>query len=68
MNFLIARVKVPTVAARLTTAFRFGGFQDNTINRLLVMSSSEHHMRSVPMAIERRDAAPPADNAKSRVH
>ncbi len=68
MNFLIARVKVPTVAARLTTEIAFGGSDDNTINRYKVMSSSEHHMRSVPMAIERRDAAPPADNAKSRVH
>lgn len=50
MQSLIARAKVPAVAARLTTEFRFGGFQDNTINRLLLMSSSEHHLHSVPMA------------------
>lgn len=70
MKSLIASAKFPAVAARLTTAFRFGGFQDNTINRLLLMSSSEHHLHSVPMAtlIERWDAAPRADNAKSRVH
>jgi hypothetical protein len=70
MKSLIARAKVPAVAARLTTAFRFGGFQDNTINRLLLMSSSDHHLHSVPMAtlIERWDAAPRAANAKSRVH
>lgn len=68
MESLIARAKVPAVAARLTTAFRFGGFQDNTINRLLLMSSSEQHLDSVPMAtlIERWDA-PRADGAKSRV-
>jgi uncharacterized protein YchJ len=66
---LIARAKVPAVAARLTTAFRFGGFQDNTINRLLLMSSSEHHLHSVPMAtlIERWDAPPRADSSKLRV-
>jgi hypothetical protein len=69
MKSLIARAKVPAVAARLTTAFRFGGFQDNTINRLLLMSSSEQHLHSVPMAtlIERWDAAPRADSAKSRI-
>ncbi|GAN91717.1 hypothetical protein Gbfr_047_016 [Gluconobacter frateurii M-2] len=70
MKSLITRVKVPTVAARLTTAFQFGGFQDNTINRLLLMSSSEHHLHSVPMAtlIERWDTAPSADNVKSQIH
>lgn len=70
MKSLIARTKVPVVAAQLTTEFRFGGFQDNTINRLLLMSSSEHHLHSVPMAtlIERRDAAPRAENSKSRAH
>lgn len=69
MKSVIARTKVPAVAARLTAAFRLGGFQDNTINRLLLMSSSEHHLHSVPMAtlIERWDASPPADNTKSWV-
>lgn len=69
MKSLIARAKVPAVAARLTTAFRFGGFQDNTINRLLLMSSSEQHLHSVPMAtlIQRWDAAPRADCPKTRV-
>lgn len=67
MKSLITRAKVPAVTARLTTAFQFGGFQDNTINRLLLMSSSEHHLHSVPMAtlIERWDTAPSADNVKS---
>ena len=30
--------------------FPAGGIQDNTVNRLLLMSSSEHHLPSVPMA------------------
>jgi len=70
MKSSIARTKVPTVAARLTTAFRFGGFQDNTINRLLLITGSQHHLHSVPMAtlIERWDAGPRADNAKPRGH
>jgi hypothetical protein len=70
MNSLIDRSKMPAVAARVTTAFRFGGFQDNTINRLLLMSSSEHHLHSVPMAtfVERWDPVPRADNTKPRVH
>lgn len=69
MKSLISRTEVPAVAARLTVAFRLGGFQDNTINRLLLMSSSEHHLHFVPMAtfMERWDAAPRADNAKSLV-
>jgi len=28
-----------------------GGIQDNTVNRLLLMSSSEHHLASAPMAL-----------------
>ncbi|MFG5379927.1 DUF4238 domain-containing protein [Yoonia sp. R2-816] len=32
-------------------AFPSGGIYDSTINRLLLMSSSEHHMQSVPMAL-----------------
>lgn len=32
-------------------AFPGGGIYDSTINRLLLMSSSEHHVRSVPMAL-----------------
>jgi hypothetical protein len=35
---------------RLSCAFPAGGIQDNTVNRLLLMSSSEHHLPSVPMA------------------
>lgn len=36
--------------ARMHGLFPAGGIQDNTVNRLLLMSSSEHHLPSVPMA------------------
>jgi hypothetical protein len=36
--------------ARLLCAFPVGGIQDNTINRLLLMSSSERHLPSAPAA------------------
>ncbi len=35
---------------KISCAFPVGGIQDNTVNRLLLMSSSEHHLPSVPMA------------------
>jgi hypothetical protein len=31
-------------------AFPLGGVQDNTVNRLLLMSNAERHLPSVPMA------------------
>ena len=38
------------IKGRISCAFPWGGIQDNTVNRLLLMSSSEHHLPSVPMA------------------
>lgn len=35
---------------RISCVFPPGGMQDNTVNRLLLMSSSERHISSVPMA------------------
>jgi len=35
---------------RVSCIFPPGGIQDNTVNRLLLMSSSERHLSSVPMA------------------
>ncbi|ATN33617.1 hypothetical protein ACO34A_07330 [Rhizobium sp. ACO-34A] len=46
----IDSAKVPYALGRVSSIFRLGGLQDNTINRLLLMSSSEHHLQSVPMA------------------
>jgi len=49
---------------RISCAFPPGGIQDNTVNRLLLMSSSERHLSGVPMAffIEPSDelSVPPA--------
>ncbi|MGP8232204.1 MAG: hypothetical protein ACLQL2_05985, partial [Methylovirgula sp.] len=36
--------------ARISCATPLGGIQDNTVNRLLLMSSSENHLPNVPMA------------------
>jgi hypothetical protein len=52
------QVKVKT--ATVLSMFPKGGIQDNTVNRLLLMSSSEHHLPNVPMAFFIR---PPVTNA-----
>jgi len=41
---------VPIMEARISCAFPPGGIQDNTVNRLLLMSSSEKHLSKVLMA------------------
>jgi hypothetical protein len=41
---------VPVKEARISCVFPPGGIQDNTVNRLLLMSSSEKHLSCVPMA------------------
>jgi hypothetical protein len=46
----IRRACIPANEARISCIFPPGGIQDNTINRLLLMSSSERHLESVPMA------------------
>lgn len=47
---------------RIQCAFPKGGIYDSTISRLLLMSSSEHHVQSVPMAF----FIDPASTAKPR--
>jgi Protein of unknown function (DUF4238) len=37
--------------AQISCLWPAGGIQDNTVNRLLLMSSSEHHLASAPMAL-----------------
>ncbi len=44
--------------ARMLCAFPLGGVQDNTVNRLLLMSNSERHLPSVPMAFFIKGQAP----------
>jgi len=41
---------LPFSSGNLHAVFPDGGIRDNTVNRLLLMSSSEHHLPSVPMA------------------
>ncbi len=41
---------VPLKEGHIACVFPPGGIQDNTVNRLLLMSSSEKHLSSVPMA------------------
>ena len=46
----IRKAQIPAREARISCVFPLGGVQDNTVNRLLLMSSSERHLPSVPMA------------------
>jgi hypothetical protein len=41
---------VPVKEGRISCVFPPAGMQDNTVNRLLLMSSSERHISGVPMA------------------
>ena len=52
----VRKVGIATNLGRISCAFPVGGIQDNTVNRLLLMSSSEAHLANVPMAffIERK--------------
>ena len=47
---LIAKSGVPIQAAKMKCAFPVGGIQDNTVNRLLLMSNAEIYLPDVPMA------------------
>lgn len=47
---LLAKQELAANPGRIRCAFPAGGIQDNTVNRLLLMSSSEHHLPGVPMA------------------
>jgi hypothetical protein len=53
----IRKAGVPAKKAGISCVFPSGGIQDNTVNRLLLMSSSERHLPSVPMAFFIKDRA-----------
>jgi Protein of unknown function (DUF4238) len=57
---VIRKARITSKDGQISCAFPPGGIQDNTVNRLLLMSSSERHLANVPMAffIEARKAAP----------
>jgi hypothetical protein len=46
----IRKARIPAKKARISCASPSGGIQDNTVNGLLLMSSSEKHLAGVPMA------------------
>jgi hypothetical protein len=46
----IKKSDISVKEVKMVCAFPRGGVQDNTVNRLLLMSSSERHLASVPMA------------------
>jgi hypothetical protein len=48
---IIQKAGVPHSIGRLRSVLRTGGFQDNSVNRLLLMSSSNCHLPWVPMAL-----------------
>lgn len=54
----LAKLELEQGVGRIACAFPAGGIQDNTINRLLLMSSSEHHLKNVPMAFFMGPAEP----------
>jgi hypothetical protein len=47
---VMKKARVDLKQARISCAAPLGGIQDNTVNRLLLMSSSENHLSNVPMA------------------
>jgi len=46
----VKKARIPVNKARISCVFPSKGIRDNTVNRLLLMSSSEKHLPSVPMA------------------
>lgn len=46
----IGKARTNVKRGRMSCVAPHGGIQDNTVNRLLLMSSSERHLPSVPMA------------------
>lgn len=63
---MLTRGNIACSPARIDCAFPLGGIQDNTINRLLLMSSSERHTPSVPMAfyVHRPNSSEPKRNVQ----
>lgn len=47
---VLKKARVDLKQARISCTAPLGGIQDNTVNRLLLMSSSENHLPNVPMA------------------
>lgn len=53
----LRKAGIPSKEARISCIFPRGGIQDNSVSRLLLMSSSEMHTSNVPMAFFIQGAA-----------
>ncbi|WMT72004.1 DUF4238 domain-containing protein [Bradyrhizobium sp. Ash2021] len=53
----IRKARISAKAVRVSGVFPLAGIQDNAINRLLLMSSSESHLPSVPVAFFLRESS-----------
>jgi hypothetical protein len=60
----VKKAGIPIEEARMFCAFPVGGIQENTVNRLLLMSSSERHLPNVPMAFFIKGQARAADKGR----
>lgn len=47
---LIGKTEAPLLTAKVKCIMPIAGLRDNTINRLLLMSSVDHYLDNVPMA------------------
>ena len=56
----LQKLDVRASEGRISCVFPSGGIQDNTVNRLLLMSSSEKHLWNVPMAFFIESAGDPS--------
>ena len=54
----ISKANAALTHGRMSCVYPLGGIQDNTVNRLLLMSNSERHLPSVPMAFFIERVAP----------
>ena len=56
---VLQKARILAKRARVSCIFPRGGIQDNTVNRLLLMSSSEKHLPNVPMAFQIKTKSSP---------
>jgi hypothetical protein len=59
-QILPQKARMEAKTAQILSTFPKGGIQDNTVNRLLLISSSEHHLPNVPMAFFIKPPTPAA--------
>ncbi|MBR0694588.1 DUF4238 domain-containing protein [Bradyrhizobium lablabi] len=62
----VKKARMPVRKARIACAFPHGGIQHNNVSRLLLMSSSENYLSSVPMAFFIDGAGSRGSNLQTR--